>query len=45
MLNEIQRRLFELQDLKYKYFSSKLTPMVDPENVIDVCTLELRKLA
>lgn len=42
---EIQRRLFELQDLKYKDFSSKLTPTVDPETVIGVRTPELRKLA
>lgn len=45
MLKEIRRRLFELQDLKYKDFSCKLTPTVDPENVIGVCTLELLKLA
>lgn len=44
-LQEIQRRLFELQDLKYKDFSSKLTPTVDPETVIGVRTPELRKLA
>lgn len=42
---DIQRRLFELQDLKYKDFSSKLTPAVDPETVIGVRTPELRKLA
>lgn len=42
---EIRRRLFELQDLKYKDFSSKLTPTVDPETVIGVRTPELRKLA
>lgn len=42
---EIQRRLFELQDLKYRDFSSKLTPTVDPETVIGVRTPGLRKLA
>jgi 3-methyladenine DNA glycosylase AlkD len=42
---DIQRRLFKLQDLKYKDFSSKLTPTVDPETVIGVRTPELRKLA
>ncbi len=42
---EIQRRLFELQDLKYKDFSSKLMPTVNPETVIGVRTPELRKLA
>ena len=42
---EIQGRLFELQDLKYRDFSSKLTPTVDPETVIGVRTPALRKLA
>jgi len=42
---EIQRRLFELQDLKYKDFSSKLMPTVNPETVIGVRTPDLRKLA
>lgn len=42
---QIQRRLFELQDLKYKDFSSKLMPSVAPEVVIGVRTPELRKLA
>lgn len=42
---EIQRRLFELQDLKYKEFQCKLMPTVDPETVIGVRTPDLRKLA
>lgn len=42
---EIRRRLFELQDLKYKEFSCKLMPTVNPETVIGVRTPELRKLA
>jgi len=42
---EIQRRLFELQDLGYKEFSSKLMPTVNPETVIGVRTPDLRKLA
>jgi 3-methyladenine DNA glycosylase AlkD len=42
---EIQRRLFELQDLKYKEFSCKLIPTVNPNTVIGVRTPELRKLA
>ncbi|MPM08311.1 hypothetical protein SDC9_54623 [bioreactor metagenome] len=42
---EIQRRLFELQDLGYKDFSSKLMPTVNPETVIGVRTPDLRKLA
>jgi hypothetical protein len=42
---EIQRRLFELQDLGYKDFSSKLMPTINPEIVIGVRTPDLRKLA
>ena len=42
---EIQRRLFELQDLKYKAFACKLMPTVNPETVIGVRTPDLRKLA
>jgi 3-methyladenine DNA glycosylase AlkD len=42
---EIRRRLFELRDLKYKEFASKLIPTVNPETVIGVRTPDLRKLA
>ncbi|MDP4110439.1 MAG: DNA alkylation repair protein, partial [Bacillota bacterium] len=42
---DIQRRLFELQDLKYKEFQCKLMPTVNPQAVIGVRTPELRKLA
>jgi 3-methyladenine DNA glycosylase AlkD len=42
---EILRRLFELQDLKYKEFTCKLMPTVNPANVIGVRTPDLRKLA
>lgn len=42
---EIQRRLFELQDLKYKEFSYKLMPTLNPDTVIGVRTPALRKLA
>jgi 3-methyladenine DNA glycosylase AlkD len=42
---EIRRRLFGLQDLKYKEFACKLMPTVSPETVIGVRTPELRKLA
>lgn len=31
---EVRRRLFELQDLKYKEFTCKLIPTVNPETVI-----------
>jgi len=42
---EIRLRLFGLQDLAYKAFSSKLMPTVDPDTVIGVRTPALRKLA
>jgi len=42
---DVQSRLFELQDLKYKEFQCKLLPTVKPETVIGVRTPELRKLA
>lgn len=41
----IQSRLFEMQDLKYRDFNSKLIPTVDPDTVIGVRTPELRKFA
>ncbi len=42
---KIQKELFELQDEKYREFSSSLMPTVDPERVIGVRTPDLRKLA
>ena len=42
---KIQKRLFALQDVKYRDFQSKLIPTVDPDMVIGVRTPELRKLA
>lgn len=42
---EIQKRLFELQDLDYKAFGAKLMPTVNPDTVIGVRTPALRKLA
>ncbi len=44
-MTEIQERLFELQDEKYRDFQIKLMPTVDPASVIGVRTPELRKLA
>jgi 3-methyladenine DNA glycosylase AlkD len=41
----VQRRLFELQDVKYREFQSRLMPTVDPETVIGVRMPELRRLA
>ena len=44
-IKEIQDRLFELQDEKYRDFQAKLIPTADPASVIGVRTPELRKLA
>ena len=44
-VEEIRKRLFELQDTKYRDFQSKLIPNIDPETVIGVRTPELRKFA
>lgn len=41
----VRTRLFELQDIKYKDFHSKLMPTVDPDLVIGVRTPQLRKFA
>lgn len=41
----VQQRLFEMQDLKYRDFNSRLLPNVNPETVIGVRTPQLRKLA
>lgn len=43
--NYILNRLFELQDLKYRDFHSKLMPTVEKSRVIGVRTPALRKLA
>ena len=42
---EIQNRLFELQDEKYRNFQYKLIPTVEPDSIIGVRTPELRKFA
>jgi len=44
-MTEIQQRLFDLQDIEYKAFQSKLVPTVDPETVIGVRVPALKKLA
>ncbi len=41
----VQARLFELQDLKYRDFHSKLMPTVPKEKIIGVRVPELRKFA
>ena len=42
---EIEQRLFELEDKKYKEFHSKLMPTVNPDTIIGVRTPAMRKLA
>ena len=44
-MTELQKALFEMQDLKYRAFNSSLIPTVDKEKVIGVRTPELRKFA
>lgn len=41
----VRTRLFELRDLKYREFHSKLMPTVDPELIIGVRTPKLRNFA
>ncbi len=45
MVEEIRKKLFEFQDVKYKDFQKNLIPTVDPESIIGVRTPELRKYA
>ena len=44
-MTEIQKKLFELQDLTYRDFHSKLMPTVDKDKIIGVRVPQLRKLA
>ncbi len=44
-MDYIKKQLFEMQDLKYRDFHSKLMPTVDKEKVIGIRTPELRKFA
>lgn len=44
-MNTLQKQLFELQDLKYKDFHSKLIPGYNKENIIGIRTPILRKFA
>ena len=42
---EVQKQLFELQDLKYRDFHAKLMPTIDKQKVIGVRTPALRSYA
>lgn len=44
-IQEIQKKLFEMQDLDYRAFHAKLIPNIDPDAVIGVRTPQLRKFA
>ena len=44
-MNSLQRKLFALQDLKYKDFHSNLMPGIDKETIIGIRTPVLRKFA
>ena len=41
----LHKKLFELQDLKYRDMQKKIIPTIDPESIIGVRTPELRSLA
>ncbi len=46
MINEdILKKLYSLQDTKYRDFQGKILPTVDTETIIGVRTPDLRKLA
>lgn len=42
---EVEKRLFDLQDLKYRDFQAKLVPTVDAKTIIGVRTPDLRNFA
>ncbi len=44
-MTDLQTRLFEMQDLGYRDFHSKLMPTVDKEKIIGIRTPQLRKFA
>ena len=44
-MTELHKRLFEMQDLGYRDFQSKLMPTVDKEKIIGIRTPQLRKFA
>ena len=44
-MENIKRKLFEMQDKKYQEFQSKLLPTIDSKKMIGVRTKELRKYA
>ena len=45
IIRKVQKDLFEMQDLKYRDFHSKLMPTVNKEKVVGVRIPQLRKYA
>lgn len=45
MKTQLQEKLFNLQDIEYKAFHSKLMPTVDPDAIIGIRTPVLRKFS
>ena len=44
-IENLEKQLFEMQDLKYRDFHSKLLPGIDRETIIGIRTPVLRKFA
>ena len=44
-MTSLQKRLYQLQDTKYRDFHSKLIPNIDKERVIGIRTPMLRQFA
>lgn len=44
-MNDLQKQLFAMQDLKYRDFHGKLMPTIDKETIIGIRTPMLRKFA
>ena len=44
-IEKLEEQLFEMQDLKYRDFHSKLLPGIDKETLIGIRTPMLRKFA
>ena len=42
-IENLEKQLFEMQDLKYRDFHSKLLPGIDRETIIGIRTPMLRK--
>ena len=42
-IEKLEKKLFEMQDLKYRDFHSRLLPGIDKETIIGIRTPELRK--